>query len=97
MEVTVYTQKIRKIGNSEGVILPKAFLKSIGLHVGQKVAIKIEEEQICLRPVRPQYTLESLVSEMNEENAHLEITTGDSVGDEIVNYQEAKHDTTKSK
>lgn len=42
---------IRKIGNSEGVILPKELLRKLNLHAGDNVLIVQEGEELRLRRV----------------------------------------------
>jgi putative addiction module antidote len=41
---------IRKIGNSEGIIIPKDVLESLGLRAGDSVVILKEPGEIRLRP-----------------------------------------------
>lgn len=36
----VYAQKLTKIGNSVGIVLPNSLLKSLNLHNGQQVYIQ---------------------------------------------------------
>lgn len=43
--------KIIKIGNSRGIRLPKAILNQIGIK--EEVELKIDRDQIILRPIRP--------------------------------------------
>lgn len=42
---------IRKIGNSEGVIIPKDVLQGLGLKAGDTLQLKIENGEIKLEPV----------------------------------------------
>lgn len=41
---------IRKIGNSQGIILPKMILDSIGLSIGDKMKAKVKNGMIILEP-----------------------------------------------
>jgi putative addiction module antidote len=41
---------IRKIGNSEGVIIPKEVLDRMGLKAGDSVEIRVEDGTIALVP-----------------------------------------------
>ena len=43
-------QKIRKVGNSNAVLLPKAMLQACG--ITSEVEIEIQDKTILLRPVR---------------------------------------------
>lgn len=44
-------QPIRKIGNSSGVLLPKAMLKAAGIE--NEVEIEVQGQTILLRPANP--------------------------------------------
>lgn len=44
---------IRKIGNSQGLILTKQMLESVGLNVGDLVHASAKNGKIILSPVRP--------------------------------------------
>lgn len=47
--------KIRKIGNSLGVILPKQVIEELHLKTGDKLKIKHKEGNLELRPVDPEF------------------------------------------
>ncbi len=42
---------IRKIGNSEGVIIPKDVLQGLGLKTGDTLQLKAEDGKIKLEPM----------------------------------------------
>jgi antitoxin MazE len=42
-------QQIRKIGNSNGIILPKAFLEA--LNIGGNVKLELRENKIVISPI----------------------------------------------
>ncbi|KON87381.1 hypothetical protein AF332_11460 [Sporosarcina globispora] len=42
-------RKIRKIGNSSGIILPTDYLRYIGVEIGDTVYITMEENEIRIR------------------------------------------------
>ena len=42
---------IRKIGNSEGVIIPKEILERFGLKAGDSLELRAEGAQLSLKPV----------------------------------------------
>ena len=44
-------QSIRKIGNSSGILLPKAMLQACGITT--EVEIEVQDKTILLRPVQP--------------------------------------------
>lgn len=78
------TLRIRDIGNSLGVIIPKPFSDSLGLRAGKEVSIEMKEGTLIIKPLR--YTLEELVAQMTPENETSEISTGAEVGSEVVEY-----------
>jgi len=43
---------LRKMGNSTGMILPKAILDELGLSSGAKVDVRVEEGRVVAEPVR---------------------------------------------
>ncbi len=59
---------IRKIGNSEGLIVPAIILRSIQLYEGDQFEIKEEDNKIVIVPVRakPKYSLKQLLAECDE-------------------------------
>ena len=47
--------KIRKIGNSMGVILPKQLIRELHLKTGDKVSIELRGSTLELRPIDPEF------------------------------------------
>jgi putative addiction module antidote len=47
--------KIRKVGNSLGVILPKQLIEDLHLKSGDKVTIEREGSSLHLHPVDPEF------------------------------------------
>ena len=43
---------VRKLGNSSGVIIPKALLAEAGVAIGDAIDMKLEEGRIVLSPVQ---------------------------------------------
>lgn len=43
---------LRKMGNSTGVILPKALLKEIGAAAGTAMDVRVEQGMVVLAPLR---------------------------------------------
>jgi len=43
---------VRKLGNSAGVIIPKAVLAELGLSAGDAVDMRLEDGNLVLAPVR---------------------------------------------
>lgn len=54
--------KLKKWGNSQGIILPKKVLREAGLNSGlpQKFEVQVEDDQLILTPVKPDQTLKDL-------------------------------------
>ena len=46
---------IRKIGNSDGIIIPKDVLQSLGLKTGDQLRLKSEDGKIKLKPVDSEF------------------------------------------
>lgn len=47
--------KVRKIGNSMGVILPKQLIEKLHLKKGDKLSITLKGENVELSPVDPEF------------------------------------------
>lgn len=75
---------IRKWGNSLGIRIPKTITIENNLEEGSEVDIVSEGGLIVLKPTkRKRYYLKTLLEGINESNLHGEISTGDSMGEEI--------------
>ncbi|HEY1930437.1 MAG TPA: AbrB/MazE/SpoVT family DNA-binding domain-containing protein [Acetobacteraceae bacterium] len=44
---------VRKLGNSAGLIIPKAVLSQLGLSAGDAVDVRLEDGRLVLAPARP--------------------------------------------
>ena len=44
---------VRKLGNSAGVVIPRAMLAEIGLSPGDAVDLALEDGRIAVTPVKP--------------------------------------------
>ncbi len=44
--------RVRKLGNSSGVIIPKPILSQIGIETGDDLDLSLEEDRIVLAPVK---------------------------------------------
>jgi AbrB family looped-hinge helix DNA binding protein len=53
---------IRQSGGANIVSIPKAIVKSLGLHIGSKLDLSIKDKQIVLTPIDEEITLESLLA-----------------------------------
>lgn len=51
-QITRLQSTLRKMGNSTGLILPKAILDQLGLASGTKVDLRVENGEIVVRPAK---------------------------------------------
>ncbi len=76
---------IRKWGNSPAVRLPTTVLKEAGYHIEQKVELLVSRGRIIIQPSdKVEYDLDALISGMDAENAHDEVSFGSPVGKEAL-------------
>lgn len=63
--------RIRKIGNSAGMILPSVILKKLDLSEGDEIEVSENGKQITLTPnkIKPKYTLKELLGQCNKNTA----------------------------
>ncbi|MFT7261810.1 MAG: antitoxin component of MazEF toxin-antitoxin module [Glaciecola sp.] len=60
---------IRKIGNSKGAVIPAPLLKELGLDVGNIAQANVHDGRLIIeKQIEPEYSLERLLSQCNEEN-----------------------------
>lgn len=71
---------IQKWGNSLGMRIPAVYAKHFNLKKGSSVEILEEGGKIVIYPGR--ITLDDLLSQVNEENKHDAVESGESVGKE---------------
>ena len=72
-------QKIQKIGNSAGILIPKEWLKELGFKVGEKVRCKIADARIIImqaksekeKTVKVNAKFAKMVEEFIDENEEL--------------------------
>ena len=75
--------KVQKWGNSLAIRIPKAFALDAQLVNNSFVEISISDGQIIIKPVpAPNWTLDELLAEINEDNIHHEVDTGFALGNE---------------
>jgi antitoxin MazE len=76
--------KVQKWGNSLALRIPKAFALDAQLENDSVVEVSLVDGQIVIKPiVAPAWTLEQLLSGVNDNNLHHETDTGNAVGNEI--------------
>jgi len=81
------TLQLRRLGNSLGVIIPKAYLEALRLHEHSKLNLEMDDGTLVLCPVTKKATLEELVAQMTPENTFPEISSGHAMGEEIIGYE----------
>jgi antitoxin MazE len=76
---------IRKWGNSPALRLPTTVLKEAGYHIEQKVELLVSQGRIIIQPSdKVEYDLDALVSAMDANNAHEEVSFGSPLGKEAL-------------
>lgn len=76
---------IRKWGNSPALRLPTTALKEAGFQVDQTVELLVSRGRIIIQPSdKVAYDLDALVSAMDANNAHEEVSFGAPVGKEAL-------------
>jgi len=53
---------VRQSGGANIVSIPKAIVKTLGLHVGSKLDLSIEDNKIVLTPIAEEMSLEELLT-----------------------------------
>ena len=53
---------VRQSGGANIISIPKAIVKTLGLHVGSKLDLTIEDNKIVLTPIKEDTSLEALLA-----------------------------------
>ena len=72
--------KIRKIGNSQGLLFPAELLKELKIHIGQEVEATVYDGVLVIAPSTP--SLEDLLESVPKGKGFSEANTGKSRGGE---------------
>nr|WP_314382800.1 AbrB/MazE/SpoVT family DNA-binding domain-containing protein [uncultured Cardiobacterium sp.] len=88
-EITMPTVAIRKSGNANIVALPKALLEQLGVGIGDRLDVVLQDDRIVLSPAKSQRpTLEELFAgvtpEMFQTEEDIEWLEMPSVGKELL-------------
>lgn len=59
---------VRQSGGANIISIPKAIVKTLGLHVGSKLELSIVEQNIVLTPIEEELTLEELLANSPKES-----------------------------
>jgi len=74
---------IRKWGNSPALRLPTAVLKEAGYQLEQRVEVTVSRGKIVIQPSdKVEYNLDALLSGINADNSHEEVSFGKPQGKE---------------
>jgi len=73
---------VKKWGNSLGIRIPNLLAKGLSLKDGSYVSINDTGNEIVIRPVKKN-KLSEMIGQINKQNLHKEIHTGEPVGKEI--------------
>ena len=74
--------KISSWGNSLAIRIPQNILNALNLKRDDKVIIKQHNNEIIITPAKKTYKLSDMLKQINSDNMHTEIDTGDAVGNE---------------
>jgi len=75
------TVPLKKWGNSLALRIPKDIAKTLSIEYNSIMELAIVNGVLIIKP-KKSTLLESLVSQINSENIHREVSTGRSVGNE---------------
>ncbi|MEX0918488.1 MAG: AbrB/MazE/SpoVT family DNA-binding domain-containing protein [Candidatus Paceibacterota bacterium] len=75
--------KIQKWGNSLGVRLPKSIAEQKSLREGLGVSVVLKNNQIVIEPTAEEFSLESMLAEINTNNLHDETNWSETRGNEV--------------
>lgn len=77
--------KIKRWGNGNGILLPKALLDMFSLKADDSLSVKIQDEKIILSPVKKeQKTLAERFSNYSSETQQEEFWNDDPIGKEKI-------------
>ncbi len=75
--------KVQKWGNSLGLRIPKSFAEEADIADGSRVEISVQDGDLLIHSVEQRkFDLDALLKQVNKNNLHDEIETGDPIGDE---------------
>jgi len=75
--------KISKWGNSLAVRIPRTFVREAGFEYGSVVDLSFEDGKLVIeKEASAEVELDQLLAQVNEDNRHDEIDTGDREGRE---------------
>jgi antitoxin MazE len=76
--------RIQKWGNSLAIRIPKPFAEESDLRENSSVDISVRSGKIVVVPIpEPEASLRTLVARITPRNRHIEIETGEAIGNEV--------------
>ncbi|ECC1675605.1 AbrB/MazE/SpoVT family DNA-binding domain-containing protein [Salmonella enterica] len=76
---------IKKWGNSPSVRLPSAIVRAASLNIDDVVELSVDDGKITIMPVKTkEFSLETLMAGVTEDNIHAEVSFGSPVGKELL-------------
>ena len=76
---------VQKWGNSLAIRIPKAFASDLGIEQDAAIDLSMEDGALVLRPTHVgRYNLETLLSEVTDENIHPVVDWGTPMGKEVL-------------
>ncbi len=76
------TATVQKWGNSLALRIPKSVAQQIRVMEGDHVELRVDAEELLVRPARRRYKLSDLVRRISPENRHAETSWGPGSGRE---------------
>jgi len=74
--------QIKKWGNSLGLRIPKNIANASNISDGSVVELRVKNNKIEI-VAKAKFDLEEMLASISEDNLHKEISTGESLGNEI--------------
>ena len=75
---------VSKWGNAQGIRLPEAFCRQLGISVGDEVSLSVSEDKIIIEKIQGQYTIKARLKKWNgNRDGGPEIDWGPPVGKEM--------------
>lgn len=78
--------KIQKWGNSLALRIPKAFAKETHIENNSLVDLSLENDHLVISPIDEldDFSLSTMLSDINEDNLHESVDFGEAVGEEFL-------------
>ncbi|MCH7764439.1 MAG: AbrB/MazE/SpoVT family DNA-binding domain-containing protein [Candidatus Marinimicrobia bacterium] len=78
--------KIQKWGNSLALRIPRAFAKEMHIENNSMVDISLENDHLVISPIDDleEFSLSTMLSDINENNLHQSVDFGEAVGKELL-------------